>query len=113
MSQKRAKIGGEIGLNGEHYNAGAFICTTEHGKGKPRKRTARKVQVEPYVWVIDDRTPLLNIVGTGAGYIDRNDWTKGIEPYMPAFRNGVMYNGETLANVQAMCDRFNAGERWM
>jgi hypothetical protein len=111
----RAKIGGEFGANGEWYEGGRFINTIPenpkvHGS-KPRK--ARKVQVEPYVWVVDDRRPIFSIVGTGAEYIDRNDWTKGIRPYAPCFTNGVMYNGETLENVQALCDRFNAGERWM
>jgi hypothetical protein len=119
-TQKRAKVGGEVGTNGEYYEGGKFLPSTE----KPRRHGSRparprKVEVEPYVWVTlepgDDRRPLLSIVGTGAMWIDRRDWTKGVEPFMPAFEflGDRMYNGETLANVKALCDRWNAGERWM
>lgn len=73
---------------------------------------ARKVQIEPYNWVASDRQPIFSIVGGGAIYIDRSDWTKGITPYLPAFKNGVMYTGTTIEEVQALCDRFNAGERY-
>jgi len=115
-TQKRARIGGETGTNGEFYEGGKFLPSTERPKGKPVKKKPRKVNVEPYVWVTlepgDNRKPILSIVGTGAAYIDRYDWRKGIKPYMPAFQNGVMCNGETLENVAALCERFNAGERW-
>jgi hypothetical protein len=111
---KRAAKGGEVGATGEFYEGGKFINTVAENRKKEgsTKAKARKVQVEPYVWVIDGRKPLFAIVGTGAEYIDRNDWKKGIRPYAPAFRNGVMYTGKTLEEVQAICDRFNAGERW-
>lgn len=116
-SQKRAKVGGEVGANGEFYEGGKFVSTTaanakRHGS-TPRK--PRKVEIAPYTWVLaeEGQRPLFSIVGTGAEYIDRYDPAKGIKPYLPAFDAGVMYNGETLGNVQAMCDRYNAGEVWM
>jgi len=111
---KRAAKGGEFGANGEWYEGGKFINTIpENGKKEgstPAK--ARKVQFEPYNWVMSDQQPILSIVGTGATYIDRNDWTKGITPYMRVFTNGVMFNGTTIEEVQTLCDRFNAGERY-
>lgn len=109
----RAKTGGELGANGEFYKGGQFINTVPENPKKegstPKK--ARKVQVEPFVWVVDTRTPILSLVGGQAKYIDRNDWRKGIEP----FAAGVAYygnerNGKT---IQEWCDLFNAGERWM
>jgi len=111
----RAKKGGEYGANGEWYKGGRFLNTIPENAKKEgsRPKKPRKVQVEPYVWVTDTRKPLLSIVGCGAEYIDRQDWRKGIRPYLPAFRNGVMYTGETLERVQELCDRFNAGERWL
>lgn len=111
---KRAAKGGEYGANGEWYEGGKFINTVAENRKKEgsAKSRPRKVQIEPFVWVVDDRRPLFAIVGTGAEYIDRNEWQKGIRPYAPAFRDGVMYNGTTIEEVQAICDRFNAGERF-
>jgi hypothetical protein len=113
MSQKRAKVGGEVGANGEMYKGGRFINTIpenekkEGSHGKARK--IRKVEIEPYVWVMSDRRPILSIVGSGACYIDRSDWTKGIMPYEPAIASGYADRDE----VQTLCDRFNAGERFI
>lgn len=114
MTTTRAKKGGQLGANGEWYEGGKFLNTIPENRKRegstPKK--ARKVQVEPYVWVVDERRPIFSIVGTGAIYIDRNDPAKGITPYLPCFRNGVMFNGTTLEEVQTLCDRYNAGERW-
>lgn len=114
-STKRAAKGGELGANGEWYEGGKFIATTDREKklgSTPKAAKSRKVQIEPYVWVVDTRRPLFSFVGVGAEY-DRQ--TKTMRPYMPAFENfggGVMYNGTTIEEIQAICDRFNAGERW-
>jgi len=115
VATKRAVKGGEFGANGEWYEGGKFINTIPENRkkeGSEPARKARKVQIEPRVWVVDTRRPLFSIVGTGAQYIDRYDVSKGICPFMPAFRNGVMFTGTTLEEVQAICDRYNAGERW-
>lgn len=116
--QQRAKVGGEVGANGEWYEGGKFINTTpanakRHGSAPKR---ARKIQIEYGVWVevTGDERAIFSVVGGGAIYIDRNDPSKGIKPFMPAFegRGGVMYTGETLEAIQTLCDRFNAGERY-
>ena len=116
---RQAAKGGEVGANGEFYEGGRFINTIlENAKrhGSAPKAKNRKVQIEPGVWVMSDgRRPLFAIVGTGACYIDRYDTAKGIAPFGPAFEmhGDRMYNGTTLAEVQAKCDRYNAGERWV
>jgi hypothetical protein len=56
-SQPRAKTGGEYGPNGEWYNGGAFIATSEMPKRERHKAAqaaTRKVQVRPYVWVVPE-----------------------------------------------------------
>jgi hypothetical protein len=118
MGQKRAKIGGEVGANGEFYEGGKFIATTDHSKRHGSvKRKPRKVQIRPFEWVIAEpgQRPIFSIVGAGAAYIDRYDTSKGIAPYAPAFEmyGDRMYNGETLENIKNLCDRFNAGEIWI
>jgi hypothetical protein len=51
--QKRAQAGGQTGANGEWYEGGKFIATTEHPKGKAHKaQPIRKEQYEPYKWAI-------------------------------------------------------------
>ena len=112
---KRAAKGGEVGANGEWYEGGRFINTIPENcklegsvKSKPRK-----VQIDAYTWVIAEGKPLFSIVGTVAEYIDRRDVAKGIRPFVPVFKNGVSFNGMKIEEVQAICDRYNAGERWM
>jgi len=114
-TQTRARKGGEVAPNGEFYEGGRFINTIAENAKKEvaAVKKARKVQIEPYVWVLSDKKPLLSIVGGGAEYINRNDWKQGIRPYAPAFTNGVMYTGTTITEVQGMCDKFNAGERFV
>lgn len=114
---KRAAKGGELGANSEWYEGGKFINTIpENGKREgSTKAKPRKVQIEPYVWVLSDgtRRPLFRYIGTGAIYIDRSNPGAGIMPYLPAFQNGRCYGHElTLEQMQAICDRWNAGERW-
>ena len=50
-TQRRAKTGGEIGVNGEWYEGGKFIANTDHPKGQPRKAKPRKAEIRPWVWV--------------------------------------------------------------
>lgn len=115
---KRAAKGGEFGANGEWYEGGKFINTVPENRkkeGSKPKGKPRKVQIEPYVWAFppEGKTrALFSVVGGGAEYIDRRDPSKGIRPYAPAFSNGVMFNGETIEEVQSICDRYNSGERW-
>lgn len=113
---KRAAKGGEFGANGEWYEGGKFINTIPENRKREGSlaRRPRKIQIEPYKWVevTGDERAIFSIVGTGAAWIDRRDHTKGIAPYLPAFRNGTTYTGMTLAEVQILCDRYNAGERY-
>lgn len=112
---RQAKAGGERGANGEWYEGGKFINSIPENPKREGSAPARKPgkrQIEPYVWVVTDRRPIFSIVGAGAEYIDRRDWKAGIRPYAPAFKDGVMFNGQTLAEIQELCDLFNRGERY-
>ena len=51
-SQRRAPVGGAIGANGEFYEGGKFLPSTDRAKRKgSRPRKASKVEIEPYAWV--------------------------------------------------------------
>ena len=129
-TQKRAKVGGEIGANGDFYEGGKFINTVSaNDKRRASRRMpakARKVQIDPDTCVVlepgDTRRPIIGIIGCGACFTDRYDNTLGdrhagspIMPYPPAFEEfgDHMYNGTPLAEIVALCDRYNAGERWI
>jgi hypothetical protein len=110
-TQKRAKTGGEFGANGDWYEGGKFIATTEQPKGKPAARKARRVQVEPYTWVESDGVAIFGMVGTQAEYIDRYNPKAGIRPNVAGCNYyGSEYHGQPVA---ALCERFNNGERWV
>ena len=113
---KQAKTGGEFGANGEWYEGGRFINTIPENQkvNGGRKAKPRKVQIEPGVWVEvvpTTQTPLFQMVGTQAEYIDRNSPAAGIRP-SPA---GLRYYGSTFCGrpVAEQCDRYNAGGRWV
>lgn len=113
-TQRRAAKGGEVGLNGETYPGGAFICTTEKPKCEKRKASTRKQNVEPYKWEIapaDDLHAIFSMVGSQAEYIDRYAPEKGITP----LKAGTNYYGEIRwgHNVTDLCEAYNRGERWI
>lgn len=110
--QKRAKIGGEVALNGEFYHGGEFLPTTQmasqhRGKAAPK---ARKQNVEGYTW---DFAPVAGQIAiypqlSGTMQYDRNTNTFSVfAPY---------YSKLDAAQQQRFDDliaRFNRGERWV
>lgn len=112
---KRAPKGGAYGANGEWYEGGRFINTIpENNKAlgsKPIK--PRKVQIEPYVWVVTDRKPIFQLVGTVIQWEDRYDRdNKRVKPSSPEILKQFdsVYYSKT---VQQLCDMYNSGERYM
>ncbi len=119
----RAMKGGQLGANGEFYKGGRFLNTVpENPKvdgSRPRPKKPRKVQIALGVWVLAEpgQRPLFSEVGHLAFWVDRYDPGKGIEPVYRCFDTetfgpGVAYNGTTLAEIEEVCRRFNAGEIW-
>ena len=109
-TQKRAKAGGEIGKNGEHYAGGTFLPNTTLAKmTRTVAKGSRKVEIEPYVWVASEGLKSLyqriaGLVGTinrdGVAVNDQND-------------TALAYLGYTRQQAQELCDRYNNGERWL
>lgn len=112
MSFHRAAKGGQVGVNGEFYEGGKFLPSTDRPKGKPIPRKVRKVQVEPFVWVIppEGKRPLLRHMGIYLVAVDRWDASKGVKPYEPYLNSGQC--DKSWDEVRALAARWNAGERW-
>ena len=97
ITAKRAKVGGEIGKNGEFYAGGTFLPNTTLAKmTKSRTSGSRR-----------PRTILDQVLGLVA--ID--------SVYAPTFAKvtasdeAMAYYGFTRQHVQDIVDRFNGGER--
>ncbi len=115
---KQAKRGGEIGANGEYYPGGAFINTVPEnpkGSAKPKLvKAARKEEISAYKWEfppVAGQRSIFSIVGTVAGYINRDNPALGIQP----FADGIAYFGDTFQGykVSDLCEMYNRGERWV
>lgn len=120
--QPRAKPGGEIGANGEWYEGGKFIATTDHAKSnrKSKKGTGRQ-EIEPYKWEIPSEPGLRSIwqamsPGVFTGRLP--DGRMGLNPHV-SDHTWLYYNDndpvlveKAKARFQTLADRFNAGERW-
>ena len=102
-TQARAKVGGEIGANGEWYEGGKFIATTDHSKAQPKKAKPRKAEIRPWVWV-ESPSPEHRAICNMLGGIDfKYDHDAGtLHPYLSdipqhrldlaeAFNNGQMW----------------------
>jgi hypothetical protein len=93
----RAKVGGEVGMNGEFYAGGTFLPNTNLGKmsrSKPAgNRPARTILNQVFGLVAVDST------------------------YAPTFAKvtandqAIAYYGFTRQQVEDIVARFNAGER--
>jgi hypothetical protein len=96
-TQQRAKKGGEIGKNGEHYAGGTFLPNT----------TLTKMSKSRAIGNRRPRRILDQVFGLCA--ID--------SVYAPKFAKvtasdeAIAYYGFTRQQVQDIVDRFNAGER--
>ena len=106
----RAKKGGELGANGEWYEGGKFIATTERPKGTaPTIKRTRRVEIEPRVWVecIDGMLPLYGmLVGQ-----EKRDWATNTYTLNEDLR-GHYATPEGIAQRKAWITAWNAGERW-
>lgn len=111
-TQKRAAKGGEEGANGEWYEGGKFIATTEHAKGTAAAKSAkpeRKQQYAPYKWdfapVAGQMAIYRHLNGT-ARYNRQNDTFEANEVYVAS----MSIEGQHIyRNAVA---RYNAGQRW-
>jgi hypothetical protein len=106
-TQRRAKSGGEVGLNGEVYPAGSFICTTTLGKmARTAKAKVRKVQVGPYEWA-EEPTP-----GARPLYIGAVGGVFGGKPLSIVNDTALAYLGITREELASRVERHASGERW-
>jgi len=109
-THSRAKKGGELGANGEWYEGGKFIATTERPKSQVKIRGARKVEIEPCQWVESAGVSIYSEIKWDVKITNGTAVTHSM-----SFRG---YDGDTLpADVVAakleLIAKYNRGERWV
>lgn len=110
-NQKRAKVGGEYGANGEWYEGGKFINTVpendkRHGS-KPRG--VRKQEVAPYQWEPrpEGKTSIYAIFAGVFGRIENGQMV------VTCSDQTLAYYRTSREEAQSLADKYNAGERWV
>jgi hypothetical protein len=113
MSQRRARKGGEQGANGEFYEGGKFIATTDHAKETTQHRKSMgKTLVEPGTLAVPPETgdtEYAVAIFAGLQGIEQFDSRKGAFQINPRLVPG--YFG-ALEERQANINRYNQGARW-
>ena len=115
-TQRRAKVGGEYGKNGEWYEGGKFIANTDRAKGQPKANTRRQ-EVAPYKWEVSPtgyETPIWRKIDN---YITLNNDVATLSKDQIQ-RTANAYNWkmdvEKFAEELApLVEKWNAGERWI
>lgn len=107
MSNGRAKKGGEIGQNGEFYAGGTFLPSTSLPKqgAQARKKGGGKEEIAPYEWAPAPEG-MRSIYGQIRALVA---W--GAKP-SPLRDEVLAYYGQSPERIQALLDRYLAGERW-
>ena len=109
MSQKRAKPGGELGANGEWYEGGTFISTTDKPKSPVRPHKPHRTEIAPYVWEIAPEGKK-SIYRAFVGILGR---IVGERLVVECSQQTLDYLGKSREYAQELAERYNRGERWM
>jgi hypothetical protein len=111
IATNRAKKGGQVGINGEFYEGGTFLPSTERPKSKPAKTTGKQ-EIEPYKWEVAPEgkasiyRKIVGIIGSvrnGVAELRKDD----------RLHATLSYYGITLTRAQELVDSYNAGNRWV
>lgn len=108
----RAIKGGEIGMNGEHYEGGQFLPNTTLGKMQKSSKASggRKVEIAPYTWEVapeGKKGIYRQIAGTVAQW---ETFGTSFRPFWPYLSQ---QSQETQERAIDLIGRWNTGERWM
>ena len=110
MLQKRAKQGGEVGPNGEFYEGGKFIATSDHAKRLGGRKSTGRVELERGIWVLG-RAGWRPLYGQLAGIEAWNAKTTSF-----SFNTNLRLSyasPDVVVRRRAMIAAWNAGKRWI
>lgn len=108
--KRRAKIGGQVGANGELYKGGQFIAQTEKPKAQSRRPGTRRSLIWPGQWAVtpEGKIAIFSAIREFV-YLAEVNWLK-IKPNMT---DSILEAfGESRESLQAKIDRLHSGEAW-
>lgn len=114
-AHSRARKGGELGANGEWYEGGKFIATTDHAKklGSNNHKATKKQQFESGQWAVpaEGKKALYPLL---AG-VEMIVWVDGkiAEFKFNDSLHGNYTNAEQIYERKAWIDLYNSGVRWI
>ena len=109
-THSRAAKGGQYGANGEWYEGGKFIATTDHPKGSPKKyKKTGRVEIEPYVWT-ERKEGCMPLYRTMAG-VEIFDRANNRFHFNPNLRLDYA-EPSVVRDRQARILAYNSGQRW-
>lgn len=112
-TKERAPKGGAFGANGEWYEGGKFINTVaenEKRSAKAAKKSARKQEIEAYVWAVPPVAGQMSLYRRFAGVF--GNVRNGLA-YVDCKQVTLDYYRTTLEEVQGWVDAYNRGQRWI
>ena len=109
-THKRAKKGGEIGANGEFYEGGKFIATTDRPKTEGSKpKGTGKEEIAPYKWEVPPEG-MRSIFARWKGLWGWDRATGKATRHPTA--NPEYWGADVLEEAAQWAERWNNGERW-
>lgn len=110
-TQRRAKVGGEVGANGDWYDGGKFINTVaDNAKAhKETKRPTGRQQVASGVWeTAEGQQRALYTCLAGVENFDRGTGKFSFNAALGSY----FAEPEAIVNRKAKIEAFNRGEKW-
>jgi hypothetical protein len=112
----RAKVGGEVGMNGFFYAGGQFLPTTSlppmtKSDKKAAAYISRKQEIAPYTWECPPSADVRSLYSALAGTVARRNWETDELEYA-ANETILAHFNTTEAQARARIDAYNSGVRW-
>ena len=119
MKTTRAKAGGQHGKNGEWYEGGQFLPsseTTEKGAFSKDQRQARprKQEIAPYRWEISGKSAIWPKVEAVCKF-HKTGYSKetGAQGWLEIVAIPSSWTQEGIEEVRELVKKWNSGERWI
>lgn len=108
----QAKVGGEIGVNGEYYKGGQFMPnskkTIKGSNNVANKKNVRKTLIEPNVFEITDKKSIFSII---VQFVDFND--EGLMIRKSSISDKTLEYYGLIDTLSDMINKYNSGERYI
>ena len=126
MTSTRANKGGQYGKNGEWYDGGQFLPSSEttvkgeFSRSKSQQESKpRKQEIAPYKWEVSEQKSIWNACMVGAATkFNKTGYSKetGAQGTLETVEDINFWHNmtEEMQNeIRDLVSRWNAGERWM